>query len=118
MGADNFGRNVYRTAQDAFAKARAGAVPTAEAIAVTRPSGKEPYPVLVGTLWGNHLRFKLGRLDRPLAVVFVTVPAEPQEAPIQPILRAALWINFPKECPVPRSAIFWIVSATQVQELR
>jgi hypothetical protein len=76
-----------RAVWDAVAKAHAGAIPTAEPIAVSRISGNEPYPALVGTLWGNHLRFKLGQLDRPLAVVFVTVPEEPQEAPAELLRR-------------------------------
>src|SRR5262245_25167688 len=61
--------------------------PPAEAVPVSRPSGKEPYPALVSTLWGNHLRYGLGRLDRPLAVVLVSVPEEPQEAPAELLRR-------------------------------
>ena len=68
-----------RAVWDAVSKARE-AIPPDQAVAVSRPSGREAYPLLVGTLWGNHLRYGLGRLDRPLAVVFVSIPEEPQEA--------------------------------------
>jgi DNA-binding CsgD family transcriptional regulator len=76
-----------RAIWDAVAKVRTGQVGPGEALAVTRPSGNEPFPALVATLWGNHLRYGLGRLDRPLAVVFVTIPEEPQEAPAELLRR-------------------------------
>jgi len=72
---------------DAIAKVRTGEIPPGEAVAVSRPSGHEPFPVLIGTLWGNHLRYGLGRLDRPVAVVFVTIPEEPQEVPAELLRR-------------------------------
>jgi DNA-binding CsgD family transcriptional regulator len=56
-------------------------------MSVSRPSGSESFPVMVSTLWGNHLRYGLGRLDAPLAVVFVTIPEEPQEAPAELLRR-------------------------------
>jgi DNA-binding CsgD family transcriptional regulator/PAS domain-containing protein len=72
---------------DAIARARSGATPPAQAVAINRASGKEPYPALVCALWGNHLRCGLGRLDRPLAIVFVSIPEEPQEAPAELLRR-------------------------------
>jgi len=76
-----------RAIWDAIAKVRTGQIPPGEAMAVTRLSGSEPFPALVATLWGNHLRYGLGRLDKPLAVVFVTIPEEPQEAPAELLRR-------------------------------
>jgi DNA-binding CsgD family transcriptional regulator/PAS domain-containing protein len=76
-----------RAIWDAIAEARAGRIASGEALAVTRLSGAEPFPALVATLWGNHLRYGLGRLDRPLAVMFVTIPEEPQEAPAELLRR-------------------------------
>jgi len=76
-----------RAVWDAVAKVRTGEIPAAEAMAVSRLSGNEPFPALVATLWGNHLRYGLGRLDKPLAVVFVTIPEEPQEAPAELLRR-------------------------------
>jgi DNA-binding CsgD family transcriptional regulator len=76
-----------RAVWNAVASARHGRATAGEAIAVSRPSGSEPFPLLVATLWGNHLRYGLGHLDRPLAVVFVTVPEEPQEAPAELLRR-------------------------------
>jgi DNA-binding CsgD family transcriptional regulator/PAS domain-containing protein len=65
---------------EAVANAGAETIPSGQALIAPRPSGNDPFPLLVGTLWGNHLRYGLARLDRPLAVVFVTIPEEPQEA--------------------------------------
>ena len=76
-----------RAIWDAVAQARDGDSPPGEAMTVWRPSGNEPFPVMVAALWGNHLRYGLGRLDEPLAVVFVTVPEEPQEAPAELLRR-------------------------------
>lgn len=50
-----------------------------EAISITRPSGARPLPVVIGSLWGNLLKFELGRLDEPLAILFVTDPDTPLE---------------------------------------
>jgi DNA-binding CsgD family transcriptional regulator len=72
---------VRRAIWNAIAEARAGRIAPGEAVAVSRPSGNDPFPALVAALWGNHLRYGLGRLDTPLAVLFVTIPEEPQEAP-------------------------------------
>lgn len=80
-------RALRRAIWDAVAQVRSGELPPGEALAVSRPSGNEPFPALVATLWGNHLRYGLGRLDRPLAVVFVTIPEEPQEAPAELLRR-------------------------------
>jgi len=72
---------------EAVRQARNGEIPSGQAMTASRPSGNEAFPVMVGVLWGNHLRYGLGRLDEPLAVVFVTVPEEPQEAPAELLRR-------------------------------
>jgi DNA-binding CsgD family transcriptional regulator len=72
---------------DAVAKARAGSLAPVHAVALNRPSGKEPYPALVSALWGKHLRHGPDRLDRPLAVVFLSIPEEPPEAPAELLQR-------------------------------
>ena len=56
-------------------------------VAIDRPSGLPAYSLLISTLWGNHLRFKLGSLDEPLAVIFITDPDKPQEAPAELLQR-------------------------------
>jgi DNA-binding CsgD family transcriptional regulator len=71
----------------AVAKARSGRISQGEAMAAGRRSGGQPFPTMVGALWGNYLRYGLGRLDRPLAVVFITIPEEPQEAPAELLRR-------------------------------
>src|SRR5262249_8973734 len=78
---------LHRAIWDAVARVRSGDTPPGQAIAVGRPSGNEPFPALVATLWGNHLRYGLGRLDRPLAVVFVSIPEEPHETPAELLRR-------------------------------
>jgi DNA-binding CsgD family transcriptional regulator len=80
-------QSLRRALWNVIAKIRAGDAHSGEAIAVARPSGNEPFPLLIGTLWGNHLRYGLGRLDRPVAVVFVTIPEEPREAPAELLRR-------------------------------
>lgn len=50
-----------------------------EAFQVARPSGCDPYPVLVSALWGNHLRFGWSMTNEPLAIVYVRDPDCPEE---------------------------------------
>jgi DNA-binding CsgD family transcriptional regulator len=50
-----------------------------EAFQVARPSGGEPYPVLVSALWGNQLRFGWSMLNEPLAIIYVRDPDRPEE---------------------------------------
>jgi DNA-binding CsgD family transcriptional regulator len=76
-----------RAVWGAVAKPHADANSPAEAVAISRRSGMAAYPALVDTLWGNYLRYGLGRLDRPLAVVLVSVPEEPQEVPAELLQR-------------------------------
>jgi DNA-binding CsgD family transcriptional regulator/PAS domain-containing protein len=87
LGARDEHADLRRAVWEAVAEARAGRIAPGQALAVTRPSGREAFPALVAALWGNHLRYGLGRLDRPLAVVFVTIPEEPQEAPAELLRR-------------------------------
>ena len=79
--------SLRRAIWDAVANAHAATIPASQAFSAPRPSGNDPFPLLVSTLWGNHLRYGLGQLGRPLAVVFVTVPEEPMEAPAESLRR-------------------------------
>jgi len=67
--------------RQAVESARRGEILTAEGLPITRPSGERPYEAVIATVWGNHLRFGLGQLDDPVAVLFITDPDRPQEAP-------------------------------------
>ncbi|HEY1245276.1 MAG TPA: helix-turn-helix transcriptional regulator [Hyphomicrobiaceae bacterium] len=71
----------------AVARAVHGRPQTCEAVAVSRPSGKEPLSAIVTTLWGNHLKFGLSRLDEPLATVFLSIPEQSPEAPAELLQR-------------------------------
>ncbi len=73
--------------QDAVSSAANGKILPGRAISTTRDEAAEPYPVMVSTLWGNNIRFGLGILDEPLAVVFITDPDRPQEAPAELLQR-------------------------------
>ena len=42
---------------------------------------------MISTLWGNHIKLGLGVLDEPLAVIFVSDPSQPQEAPAELLQR-------------------------------
>lgn len=64
-----------------------GGANSSDALAVSRPSGKDAYSVVVTTLWGNHLKFGLSRLDEPLAVIFLTIPERSPEAPAELLQR-------------------------------
>jgi DNA-binding CsgD family transcriptional regulator/PAS domain-containing protein len=65
----------------AVASAQRGEIIAAEGLSIDRPSGERPYEAVIATVWGNHLRFGLGKLDEPVAVLFITDPDRPQEAP-------------------------------------
>jgi DNA-binding CsgD family transcriptional regulator/PAS domain-containing protein len=71
----------------AVARAVHGQRQTCEAVSIARPSGSEPFAAIVSTLWGNHLRFGLSRLDEPLASVFLSIPEAPREAPAELLQR-------------------------------
>ncbi len=74
-------RQIVTATDSAIRSARGGDILAGEPITIAKRSGGRPYACLVGTLWGNHLRFDLGILDDPVAVLFVTDPERPQEAP-------------------------------------
>ena len=78
---------VLAAARQAIAAARIGPVPPGAAFSIPRPSGAAPYALMVSTLWGNHLRFDLGLLDDPVAVLFLSDPERPQEAPAELLQR-------------------------------
>jgi DNA-binding CsgD family transcriptional regulator/PAS domain-containing protein len=71
-------------------EAQPGKPQRGEAFSIARPSGKMAYPLVIGTLWGNSLGCggtANGHFDRPLAVLFVTDPEEPQETPVELLRR-------------------------------
>ena len=78
---------VFAAARGAIASARAGRVLPGKGFAIPRPSGATPYALMVSTLWGSHLRFDLGLLDDPIAVLFLSDPQRPQEAPAELLQR-------------------------------
>jgi DNA-binding CsgD family transcriptional regulator len=59
----------------------------ADALTITRPSGKEAFSAVVATLWDNHAKFSLSRLSEPLATIFVGIPEQPLEAPAELLQR-------------------------------
>lgn len=61
--------------------------PPCQAIAVARPSGREAMPMLLGLLSHHAPGRRPGPLDRPLAVLLVSLPEEPQEAPAELLRR-------------------------------
>jgi len=78
---------VIAAVRGAIASARAGRVLPGKGFAIPRPSGATPYALMVSTLWGSHLRFDLGLLDDPIAVLFLSDPQRPQEAPAELLQR-------------------------------
>lgn len=64
-----------------------GADTGAEAVAISRPSGKEPYSAIVTTLCDAHMKFGLSRPAEPLAAVFLGVPEQALEAPAELLQR-------------------------------
>jgi DNA-binding CsgD family transcriptional regulator len=79
-------RRLRKAVWDAAVPA-ANATSPAQALAAARPWGSEPFPLLICRLWGNHLRYGLGRLDRPLAAIFVTIPGQAHETPVELLRR-------------------------------
>lgn len=77
-------RKIIRTM---IAKARDRETTRCQALAVTRPSGRAPIPVLAGSLRHHALKRSPGPLDRQLAVLFVSLPEDPQEAPAELLRR-------------------------------
>jgi DNA-binding CsgD family transcriptional regulator len=71
----------------AVARAVHGRSQMCEALSIARPSGSEPFSVIVTTLWGNHLKFGLSRVDEPLATIFLSIPEQPREAPAELLQR-------------------------------
>jgi DNA-binding CsgD family transcriptional regulator len=78
---------IVAAADNAIQSARDGDVLAGEPIAIPKRSGGRNYAALVSTLWGNHLRLDASILDDPVAVLFVTHPARPQEAPAELLQR-------------------------------
>ena len=73
--------------REAVVSAQSGDILPGVAMPLTRTDGAEPYPMMVSTLWGNHLRLGLGVLDAPMAILFITDLDRPQEAPAELLQR-------------------------------
>jgi DNA-binding CsgD family transcriptional regulator/PAS domain-containing protein len=71
----------------AISSAKTGHILPGHTLRADRAEEKENYSILVSTLWGNHLNLGLGILDEPLAVIFITDPDRPQEAPAELLQR-------------------------------
>jgi DNA-binding CsgD family transcriptional regulator/PAS domain-containing protein len=75
-----------RSLRETLSAALARKIQSCEAIAVTRPSGREALPMMVGALRPDKPRLA-GPLSRPVAAVFVSLPEEPHEAPAELLRR-------------------------------
>ncbi|MDH5750299.1 MAG: helix-turn-helix transcriptional regulator [Rhodospirillales bacterium] len=95
----------------AVRSARTDKILPAEGLSITRPSGGQSYEVVIATVWGNHLRFGLGQLGEPVAVLFITDPDRPQEAP--PELLQRLYGLTPAEAKVVEQ----LVAGSSVNEI-
>lgn len=71
----------------AVRSARNNKILPAEGLTISRPSGMQSYEVVISTVWGNHVRFGLGHLGDPVAVLFITDPGRPQETPVELLQR-------------------------------
>jgi DNA-binding CsgD family transcriptional regulator len=78
---------IFTSVRESIASARDGRVLSGQAFSIPRLSGAAPYALMVSTLWGNHLRFDLGLLDDPVAVLFLSDPGRRQEAPAELLQR-------------------------------
>jgi len=78
---------LMRAVSTAIHSARQGNIQPGHAQMISRASDAEPYPAVVRTLWGNHLRFGLGMINEPVAVLFITIPGLPQESPTELLRR-------------------------------
>lgn len=58
-----------------------------QSFSIPRKSGASAYVGRVSVLWGNNLRFDLGALDVPVAVLFLTDLERPIEAPYEILMR-------------------------------
>jgi len=73
------GNGIRARAQRLIRSALSGAPLPSEAFEIVRPSGREPYPVLVSTLRGSQLRLGSSIVNDPLAIVYVRDPDRPEE---------------------------------------
>lgn len=73
--------DMHLAIKTAISSARTGDILPGYTLSVPRKTSKENYAMLISTLWGNHLKLGMGVLDEPLAVIFITDPETPQEAP-------------------------------------
>lgn len=78
---------LQQAVRNAVSGALDGGVAPAQAVSIARNNGSGDYPVVVSAVWSNPRQLGLGHLDHPLAVLFVTDPDRPQEAPAELLQR-------------------------------
>ena len=78
---------LHQAIRAAVARAVHGGAQRSEAVSISRPSGKEPFSVIVNTLWGKQLQFGLSGIDEPLAIIFLAIPEQSPEAPAELLQR-------------------------------
>jgi DNA-binding CsgD family transcriptional regulator len=79
--------NIRTKARQLIRAARSGDEAAGAAMMVERPSGGEPYPLIVSALWGNQLRFGWSMLSEPLAIIFLRDPELPDETRAESLQR-------------------------------
>ena len=80
-------KSMRQAARELIRAAHDGIAAKGQSFQIERPSGARPLSALICSLWGNHLRFGLGFLEEPLAVLYLTDPARPLEAPWELLTR-------------------------------
>ncbi len=78
---------LYQYIRYALEQALSNDIQPGQTFSISRQNEDENYSVLVSTLWGNHVKLGIGVLDEPMAVLFVTDPDRPQEAPAELLQR-------------------------------
>ncbi|MBT3558174.1 MAG: hypothetical protein HN644_06495 [Rhodospirillales bacterium] len=73
--------------RDTVQKAAAGNTQPGFPMIVERGDDHRGYPLMISTIWGEHLKLGSGVLDKPLAVVFITDMGRPQEVSCEVLQR-------------------------------
>jgi DNA-binding CsgD family transcriptional regulator len=81
------GEGIRSKARELIRAAGSGAETAGEAMMIERPSGREPYPVVLSALWGNQLRFGWSMLGEPLAILYLRDPDRPHETRTETLQR-------------------------------
>jgi DNA-binding CsgD family transcriptional regulator/PAS domain-containing protein len=81
------GEGIRSKARELIRAAGSGTQTAGEAMMIERPSGREPYPVILSALWGNQLRFGWSMLSEPLAIIYLRDPDRPHETRTETLQR-------------------------------